>query len=288
MKLPGGGRLSFWEILRRLYADIDVSADYAAEVAYYLFYSLFPFLFFLTTLTAYLPLGSAVDEGMARMRTLLPAQAQPVVEQHLRNLVTHARPKLLTLGLLVAIWSASRAAAAIGTALNHAYQVKERRPYWKVQVTAIVVTVVGTLLVLTSIAVLIAGSDVGDWLAQRLGVGAIYHLVVQWLRWPVTAVVIMFVAALAYYFLPDVEQRFKFITPGSVLATILWMLATWGFGLYVAHFGSYNATYGSIGSVIVLLTWMYISGFIFLLGGQINAVLEHASKEGKSPGEHEA
>ena len=109
-------------------------------------------------------------------------------------------------------------------------------------------------------------------------------LVWSWLRWPVTAVLIMLCAALAYYLLPDVEQKFKFITPGSVVGTLVWLLATWGFSEYAAHFGSYNVTYGSIGGVIVLLTWLYISGFIFLMGGEMNAIIEHAAPEGKDAG----
>jgi membrane protein len=96
---------------------------------------------------------------------------------------------------------------------------------------------------------------------------------------------IMTLAALTYYMLPDVKQKFKFITPGSVVATLTWMLGTWGFGQYVNHFGNYNATYGSLGGVIVLLTWFYISVIIFLMGGEINAILEHESEEGKAAGE---
>jgi membrane protein len=95
----------------------------------------------------------------------------------------------------------------------------------------------------------------------------------------------MTVAALSYYLLPDVKQEFKFITPGSVVGTLIWLLATWGFGGYVASaFASYNVTYGSLGGVVVLLTWLYLSGFIFLVGGEINAILEHASSTGKAAG----
>jgi len=106
----------------------------------------------------------------------------------------------------------------------------------------------------------------------------------RWMRWPVTALVIMLCAALAYWLLPDVKQKFKFITPGSVIGTLMWLISTWGFAQYVAHFGSYNVTYGSIGGVIVLMTWFYISGFIFLIGGEINAIIEAASPEGKASG----
>ncbi len=286
MKLLGGGRIPLREAARRVYAGLDAVSDYAAQVAYYLVFSIFPLLFFLTTLAAYLPIRSAVNESINRVRPFLPQQAQAIVDQKLDDLLTQTRPRLLTLGILIAIWSASRGAAAIGTALNHAYEVNESRPYWKVQLVAIGVTVIGAILGLLAVAALVAGSSLGYWAAQRLGVAGVYHVTVQWLRWPLTAAVVMLSAALAYYFLPDVKQRFKYITPGSVVATAAWMLATWGFGLYVSHFGSYDATYGSIGGVIVLLTWLYITAAIFLLGGRINAVLEHASVEGKAPGEH--
>jgi hypothetical protein len=143
-------------------------------------------------------------------------------------------------------------------------------------------TIGGAVLVLVAIAALTAGGRAGFWLADRIGLEHQYVFVWSWLRWPVTALVIMLCAALAYYVLPDVKQKFKFITPGSVLGTLVWLLGTWGFSVYAAHFGSYNVTYGSIGGVIVLLTWFYISGFIFLMGGEMNAIIEHASPEGKT------
>jgi len=97
-------------------------------------------------------------------------------------------------------------------------------------------------------------------------------------------VLIMFVAASLYYFLPDVEQEWRFITPGSVVGTALWLLTTWGFTQYAEHFGKYDVMYGSIGGMIVLLTWLYLTGLIFVLGGEVNAILEHAAHEGKAPG----
>jgi membrane protein len=132
---------------------------------------------------------------------------------------------------------------------------------------------------------LVAGSGAGLWLASHLHIGSVYVSVLSWARWPVTAAAIMFLAALVYYLLPDVKQRFKFITPGSIVGTLIWFLASWGFSVYASHFGSYNVTYGSIGGVIVLMTWLYITGFIMLMGGEINAIVEHAAiPEGKSAG----
>jgi membrane protein len=108
--------------------------------------------------------------------------------------------------------------------------------------------------------------------------------VILWLRIPVAAVIMLFVIACLYYFLPDVEQQFKFITPGSAVAVVVWILASLGFSLYVTHFGSYEVVYGALGSVIVLLLWLWISAFVMLVGAEINAVIEHYSPEGKRTG----
>jgi membrane protein len=134
------------------------------------------------------------------------------------------------------------------------------------------------------VALLVAGGQLGFWVASKVGVQSQFMWTLRWLRWPITAVMIMTVAALAYYLLPDVKQDFKFITPGSIIGTLLWLAATWGFGHYVVSFANYNVTYGSLGGVIVLLTWLYLSGFIFIMGGEVNAILEHASTTGKAAG----
>jgi len=286
MRLPGGGRLPFVEICKRLYREYehDAVSDTAAQLGFYLLFSLFPFLYFAATLIAYLPLQGAMDQLLARLRPMVPGQAMELIDAHLRALVSQPRPKLLTVSLLGSIWSASRGVDAVRRALNLAYDVTESRSWWRTELAAMGMTLAGALLVLTAVALLVAGGHVGYWAADKLGIESYYVEVVRWLRWPVTALMIMTVAALTYYFLPDVKQRFKFITPGSVLGTLLWLLATWGFGRYVSAFANYNVTYGSLGGVIVLLAWLYLSGFIFLMGGEVNAILEHAATTGKAAG----
>ena len=255
-------------------------------LSYYFIFSLFPFLFFLATLTAYLPLGDSVQLMLDRIRPVLPQQALDVVDQHVNALVKQAHPKLLTFGILFTLYSASRGVDAVRKGLNLAYDVKETRPLWKTELTAFGATIIGAALVLFGIAALVAGGDAGWWLSRHLGFETAYVFVWRWLRWPVTAAAVMLASALVYYSLPNVKQKFKYITPGSVVGTLMWLAATWGFSLYVGHFGTYNVTYGSIGGVIILMTWLFISGFIFLMGGEINAILEHASIEGKAPGAH--
>jgi len=271
----------------RLYREYenDAVADSAAALGYYFVFALFPFMFFLTTLAAYIPyVRRSVDTLLARGHEILPPQAMALIDEHLRDLVAKPRPRLLTVGLLVTLYSASRGVDAVRKALNLAYDVKESRPFWKTEALAFGMTIGGAVLVLVAVALLAAGGFAGFWLAERLGIANEYVFVWSWLRWPITAVVIMWLAALTYYLLPDVEQDFKFITPGSVVGTLSWLVATWGFAQYAGHFGTYNITYGSIGGVIVMLTWFYISGFIFLMGGEINAIIESASPEGKASG----
>jgi membrane protein len=289
MRIPGFRELGFRGLARKLYQHWSDHAvpDKAAQLSYYFVFAVFPFFFFLVTLTAFLPVKGATDQIVARLTAIMPDQATAILKQHLDSLVTVQRPKLLTVGLALALWSASRGIDALRTALNLAYDVKETRPFWKTQGLALLVTVLSALGVLASVALFALGTSAGEWLADRFGIERYYAVVWSWMRWPITALLIMFVLAILYYVLPDAKQEWRYITPGSICATLLWLFATWGFTQYAEHFGNYNATYGSIGGVIVLLTWFYISGLVFILGGEINAVLEHhAVGEGKAAGAH--
>ena len=284
--LPGMHGLPFGTFLKSLVLHLrdHGTTDSAAQLAYYLLLSVFPFLFFLVTLLAFLPVSGAVDELMARMGQVMPKQALELVRGHFNQLIHTQRPHLLTVGLVAAVWSASRGVDSIRKGLNLAYDVKESRSWWRVNADAIGCTILGTVLVLLAVAMVALGGQAGEWIADKLNLEKTYAILWSLARWPLTACIVMFAAALAYYLLPDVEQEFKFITPGSVVGTILWIIATWLFTTYVENFGNYNATYGSIGGVIVLMTWLYISGLIFLVGGEVNAVIEHASPDGKDRG----
>jgi membrane protein len=274
--------LTWREFGRRLVKEFqeDTVTDCAAQLSYYFLFSLFPLLFFLVTLAAYLPFAHGAVEAMVeRIAPLVPGDALALVEEQLRSLVNQPRPKLLTVGLGVALWSASRGVDALRKALNLAYDVTESRPFWKTQAVAMFMTLVGTLLIPVSFTVFLLGGRLGEWLAEKLQVVDAFYVLWSWLRWPFTAALVMLMLALCYYVLPDVKQRFKYITPGSMLGTGLWLASTWGFTQYVEHFGKYNVTYGSIGGVVVLLLWLYLTGLIFILGGELNAILEHASRD---------
>lgn len=277
--------LTWREFGRRFVKEFqeDTVTDCAAQLSYYFLFSLFPLLFFLVTLAAYLPFAQGAAEAMLeRIAPLVPGEAMALVDQHLRSLVNQPQPKLLTVGLAVALWSASRGVDALRKALNLAYDVTESRPFWKTQAVAMLMTVVGTLLIPVSFTVFLLGGRLGGWIAGKLQLVDVFHAVWSWLRWPFTASLVMLMLALCYYVLPDVKQRFRYITPGSVLGTALWLASTWGFTQYVEHFGKYNVTYGSIGGVVVLMIWLYLTGLIFILGGELNAILEHASRDART------
>ena len=193
---------------------------------------------------------------------------------------------ILTIGILGAIWSSSAAVVAIIGSLNRAYDIEEGRPWWKVRLTAIGLTVALAVFILMSFTSHRCRSDGGQRIAcivtgPRRGVRVDLED---------SAVAARFLprrtaVGLVYYFAPDAEQDWVWITPGAVLGTVLWLVVSLVFKFYVANFADYNATYGAVGGVIVLLLWFYISGLAILVGAEMNAEIEHASPYGKDPGE---
>jgi membrane protein len=283
------GGLSVKDLARRVVHEVqeDDCFGRAAQLAYYFLFALFPFFLVLITLLGYLPVPNLMDRLMEMLAQMLPGEALQLVQDNLHELVTSQRGGLLSFGILAALWTSSSAITAIMDSLNRAYDVQEGRPFWKVRGLAILLTIGLSLFIIVSLVLLTFGPQIGGWIADQVGLGRVFQIAWNVLRWPVIVGLIILAMALIYYLAPDVEQRWQWITPGSVVAVLGWLAASLGFSFYVNNFGSYNATYGSIGTVIVLLTWMYVSGFFVLVGGEINAEIEHASSSGKDPGEKE-
>lgn len=282
------GDISYKELAKRVITEIkdDNCSGYAAEMAYFLLFALFPFLLVLTTLIAYVPVPNLFDIIMEGGRKVLPAEAFSLLQDNIKTLFVDRKGGLLSLGLILALWTASTAVVAIMDAMNRVYDVEEGRPFWKVRGLAILLVIGLSFFFIGSTILLIFGPRIGEAIAGMAGLGALFQVLWNILRWPVILFLLIVALAVIYYFSPDVEQRhWRWISPGSVFAIPIWLLMSLGFSYYVNNFGSYNKTYGSIGVVIILLTWLYLSGFIILVGGEINAEIEHASAEGKKPGE---
>lgn len=279
MRMPGKHYpwKTFLVDLKNEYMKDNIS-DAAGSLTYYGVLALFPFLLFLVSLLSVVIDPARAQELIASAGQFIPKEAMGIVSERLKSLGEANNVGLLSIGAAGAIWAASNGVAAVMRALNTCYDVKESRPFWKVRGIAILFTLGGGVLALVSALVLVAMPGIADKLGA-LGT------VLLWLRVPFAAALMMLVWAVAYFLLPNVEQKFKFITPGSVMGVIIWLVASLGFSVYVANFGKYDATYGSLGGVIVMLLWMWISGQVLLLGAEINSIIEHRSAEGKNPGE---
>ena len=281
------GSISYLELGKRVVQKIseaDCSA-HAAAMAYYFLFAVFPFFLFLTTVIGYLPIPHLLDYVLSSAARMLPAQAFDLLQDNIRALFSNKKQGLLSLGFVLAIWASSNAVVAIMNAMNKLYVVKEGRPFWKVRLTAILLVVTLSLLFLLALVLLMFGTKIGAIIAARVDFGWYFRVLWNLMLIPVILFLLALAIASIYFFTPDVEQKWKWISPGSVVVIPSWIGVSLGFSYYINNFSSYDKTYGSLGAVIILLLWLYISGFIILAGAVINAVIEHSSQEGKDPGE---
>lgn len=247
----------------------------AAQTAYYFFFSLFPLLLFVA------PLLSLVGEREALMNNILgqlaqsvPASAMEWIEQVVRGVVyTDGAPGLMSVGALLALWAGSNVFNALIDALNRAYDVEESRPWWKKRLIAISMVVISGGVMLTATITFLAGQEIIDWLGAHLGLGAAARSSLVIAQYSLALLALIALAWATYMLLPCARQSKRQVLVGAVVATLLWVLVTVAFRLYVTNFGNYDKTYGTIGGVIVLLTWMYLSMLVLLVGGEVNSEL---------------
>jgi membrane protein len=279
--------LSWGELLRRTAKDArqDDILGLAAQLAYYFFLALFPAILFVIALASFFPLANFIDEVTRALRPIAPAEALGFIEDQLLLVSNADSGGILTLGILGAVWSSSAALVALIGALNRAYDIEESRQWWKVRLTAIGLTLALALMVLISFSLVVAGPAVAERLAASFGLGAAFEWSWKILQWPLAFFLVTTALGLVYYFAPDADQEWVWITPGAVVATLLWFVVSLAFKVYVTNFTNYNVTYGAVGAVIVLMLWFYISGLAMLIGAELNAEIEHASPYGKEPGE---
>ena len=256
----------------------------AAQLGYYFLLALVPAIVSVAALVSFLP-STLVQEALNAMSAFAPATLVEVIREQLENVSGGANGGLFTFGLLMAIWSSSAAVVSICDALNRAYDIEEARPWWKVRLTAIALTIALALFVVVSFVLVMVGPTVAEALAARMGLGGAFAMTWKVLQWPVVFALVAIAIGLLNYFGPDAEQDWEWITPGSVLATALWLIASLGFKVYITSFADYNETYGSLGGAIVLMLWFYITGVAILVGAEMNAEIEHASPHGKDAGE---
>jgi membrane protein len=280
-------RIGWGELLKRTAKETsaDNGLGLAAQLAYYFFLALFPLLLFLLAFAGFFASADLISRVVNMLSGAAPPDVVNIIRDQLVKISQGQNGGLLTFGVLAALWSSSAALVALIDALNRAYDVEDQRPWWKQRATAILLTFGLAAFVLLSMTLVVAGPQLAEFVAARLGLGAVFEWTWKILQWPLVFGLVATALGLIYYFAPDVDQDFVWLTPGSLFATALWIVGSLGFRFYVVNFGSYNETYGAIGAVMVLLLWLYISGLVIIVGAEMNAEIEHASPHGKEAGE---
>ena len=267
----------------------DDALGLAAQLAFYLVLALFPFILFcVAVLDAFSSSDPAfLDDLFDYLAQVLPAQVFDLIRTYTDTTLRDedTAPGLLSVGILGTIWAASGAFSALINALNRAYDVRETRPYWKVKGISILMTFGLSALILVGVLLLVAGPSIGETLARTFTLDDEFVVVWNVARWPTALLFMVATVALLFYFAPDAGQPFRWITPGGFVGIALWVLASVAFNLYLSSdFNTYDKTYGSIGTVIVLLLYLYISSLTILFGATLNATLVRMKEE--ISGEH--
>ena len=279
--------LTWSELLKRTYNETlaDDVFNLAAQQAYYFFFALFPALLALLSIASFFPIENLIGEVTALLQRVAPEDVTDIVTGQIIKIGQSNAGGILTIAFLFTLWSSSSAVVAMCGTLNAAYDITEARPWWKVRLTAIGLTIGLALFILLSMTLVVAGPALAAKIAEAMRLGPVFTWTWNILQWPIIFTFVATAVAFVYYFAPDAEQEWVWITPGSVLATLLWVVASLGFRFYVTNFASYNETYGALGGVMVLLLWFYVSGIALLIGAELNAEIEHASPYGKDVGE---
>ena len=268
-------------LAKKTYSEIgeDNVLGLAAEGAYHFFFSLFPIFLFLAPLLAVIgDKQQMFNQLVGYLEGALPPEGFQLIRDVIADVVfTEGAPGLISVGALLAIWSGSNVFGGLMGALNQAYDIKETRPWWKRRLLAVAAVVSAGLIIVLAALTLIAGEDLTNWVAGALGLSEATRTILLVLQFSVAITLLVAVATLCLYFLPYCRQSFRHCLAGGIVTTMLWILVTLVFRAYVQNFGNYNATYGTIGGVIVLLTWMYFSMLVFLIGGELASELHRGT-----------
>ena len=252
----------------------------AAQLAYYFFLALFPALLFIVAIVSFLPIAGLLEAITTNLGRVAPGEVLSIVQGQLLQIAHEQHGGLLTLGMIGTIWSTSAGLNAIIETMNRAYGIEEGRPWWKVKLIGLALTLALALFIVTSFILLLAGPALAGRLAARAHLGPAFVLGWTILQWPVIFVLVASAIGMIYRYAPDDRKDRSGIVPGAVLATLLWLGISLAFKFYVARFASYNATYGTIGGVMILMLWFYLSALAVLVGAELNAEIEHASHAG--------
>ena len=277
------GGLTWGELGRRVWRTI-YEGDFTtrtAALSYYFLLAIFPLLLFITA-----GLGYFAESGIALRRNLLtylsqivPRSASALIDNTVEEIIQNASGGKMSIGLLLTLWAASYGMGAVSETLNVAYGVKETRPWWRVRLSAIGLTIALAAFIISALALVFYGGEIGEGLAKRFGLGGLFVLTWRLLQWPIVLAFVLLAFALIYYFAPNLRApKWHWVTPGSVVGVGLWLLISLAFRTYLSYFNNYSVTYGSLGALIILMLWFYLTGAAILIGGALNAEIETVAR----------
>ncbi|HZQ93189.1 MAG TPA: YihY/virulence factor BrkB family protein [Terriglobales bacterium] len=269
----------FGRALRAAYAGVNNSHTtlMAAGLAYYFLLSLFPLLVVLASVAPFLPVPDLWDRALWTMSRVVPADAMGVVRRVLDDVLRSGHPRLLSVGLLGTFWAASGGFSSMIEALNVAYDVPETRSWFRTHALAALLTVVIGTFFVVALAAMIVGPHFGAWLADKLGLDAVWRFAWNYARWAVAIAFTVLGVELLYYLAPNVRQKFDCTLPGATFAVVVWIGASYLLGLYIQRFAHFNKTYGTLGAAIALPVWFYVTNLFILIGAEVNSELLKAA-----------
>ncbi len=291
VELPKTEQLGLVQFLKLTFKEAkeDHARAYAGNLTYKALSAIFPFFTFVLSLLGLFNATELVRTMLNRLSGVLPKTATMFVEEQIIPITEIQADKAFTLvaivSLFLALWGVTGAFRSVMQAMNVMYEVEEDRPAWKKYGISIFISLAVIILMLTALGLVVFGQSIGGGLAAAVGLGSVYQTAWSIVQWPIVACIVLFAFALIYYFAPDVEQRWRWISPGSVLAFAFWLLFSLLLSFYLDTFGSYDKTYGALAGVIILTFYIYYSAVILLIGAEVNQVIEWHIPGGKSEGD---
>ncbi|MEH6944310.1 YihY/virulence factor BrkB family protein [Bacillus sp. JJ722] len=249
--------------------DHDVSGM-AAQLAFFFLLSIFPLLLFLVTLLPYLPITA--QDILAFLSTYVPESSMQIIESQVINIM-QGSGKLLSFGVIATLWSASNGMNAIHKALNRAYNVEDNRTYLFTRTISIILTIAMVFVFIIGLILPVFGKQIGMFIFSHLDLNHNFQVVWNVLRWVMSILILFCVFSILYWLVPFNRNLRRKVAPGALFTTVGWSVVSWGFSYYVNNFSSYTATYGSIGGIIALMLWFYLSAHIIIIGGELNAMV---------------
>jgi membrane protein len=282
------GLVQFFKLTFKEVSEDHVMA-FAGNLAYKALFAIFPFFTFLLSLLGLFNATELVNAMLERLSGVLPQSATAFVEDQIIPITTSQAESAFTLAaivsILLALWAVSGAFRSVMEAMNVMYEVEEDRPFWKKYGISIFISLAVIILMLTALGMVVFGQSTGGGLAEAIGLGPVFQTVWSIVQWPILACIVLFAFAVIYYFAPAAKQKWRWISPGSILAFVFWLIFSLLFSFYVGNFGSYNETYGSLAGVAILMLYIYYSAAIMLVGAEMNQVIEWHIPGGKDEGE---